>query len=447
MLSGPIVSGLLSLAIPVMVMNVCTCLFNIIDMTVLKMYNTDNSYAVGAVSVCSSLITLMTGLVIGISSGANVIVARNLGKKDQASVDRSIASAMAFSLVTGISLAVIGISCAEIFLKWVNCAPELLPKAVLYFRLYFAGIPALLIYNFSVSIMRASGDTRRPMIFQIIGGVIKVVLTFISIAFLNMDVMGVALATIISWVSITIMGLTALIRSKDAVKIKVSAIRFHKEESKQILHIGVPAGLQQGLYSVANVIISATVNAFGPAATTGIGIANNFDGILYQICMATSYAVMPYVSQNIGSGNVKRAMESVWKGVIVNVCIGAFFGSLSAIFSGQLASIMSDEPEVIAYARQKMVLISSTYFICGINEILGAALRAMGKPSAPTFATLIFMCAIRFPWVYLVFPLFPNLTLLYAIWPIGWVLSIITLLFVFFPTAKKLYKNAEQPAQ
>ena len=442
MLSGPIVKGLLTLSIPIMIMNVCTCLFNIIDLTILKTYNTDNSYAVGAVGVCGTLISLMTGLVIGFSSGANVIIARNLGRTDQASVDRSISSAMAFSLAAGLSLAVIGITCAELFLTWINCPKELLSQAVLYFRLYFAGMPVLLIYNFCASILRASGDTRRPMIFQIAGGVVKVVLTYLSIAHLSMGVVGVALSTILSWIFITVLGLWALIRNKGPVKLRIKAIRFHKTESMQILHIGVPAGLQQGLYSVANVIITATVNSFGPAATTGITIANNFDGILYQICMATSYAVMPYVSQNIGSNNIKRAMASVWKGIIVNVCFGAFFGSLSAIFSGQLSSIMSSDPVEIAYSQQKMILISSTYFICGINEILGASLRAMGKPAAPTVATLLFMCGIRFVWVYVFFPLVPNLTFLYLIWPIGWILSIITLLFVFFPTAKKLYQTA-----
>lgn len=197
------------------------------------------------------------------------------------------------------------------------------------------------------------------------------------------------------------------------------------------------------MYSIANVIITSTVNTFGPAATTGISIANNFDNILYQITIAPSLAVMPYVSQNVGAGNVERARKSVRVGTLVTIVLGVIFGSLSAIFSTQLASIMSDSPEVIEFARQKMILISPTYFINGINENLGASLRGMGRPVIPAISTFTFMCAIRFFWVFLIFPLCPNLTFLYLIWPIGWTLLIITLSCFYFPTARGLMKKCQ----
>jgi Na+-driven multidrug efflux pump len=205
-------------------------------------------------------------------------------------------------------------------------------------------------------------------------------------------------------------------------------------------------GLQQGLYSFANVAITATVNSFGPAATTGVSIANNFDGILYQICTATSLAVMPYVSQNIGADNPKRAMQAVRKGVLITVALGASFGLLCAAFSTQLSSLMSSDREVIAFSRQKMIIISSTYFICGINDIICAALRGMGKPIAPTVSTLVFLFGLRFAWVYFVFPLLPNLSFLYLCWPVSWILSILCLLVVFFRQKKILsYKKQSSP--
>ena len=445
MLSGSIMKGLLAISIPVMIMNVVQSLFNIIDMTLLKTYDAAGGSAVGAVGVCSTLITLITGLVIGVSTGANVTIARSIGRRDQDGVDRAIGSAMAFSVTAGIALAVIGISGAELFLRWTNCPDKLLEEAALYFRLYFAGVPILMVYNFCASILRADGDSQRPMVYLTIGGVVKVALNFVFVAKFKLGVTGVAVSTIISWGVSAGLGLWALIRNKGVVRIRVGNIRFYKTEAKQMLYIGIPSGLQQALYSVANVIITATVNSFGPEATTGISIANNYDGILYQISTATALAVMPYVSQNIGCGNIKRAMRSVWQGIGITVCLGASFGALSAIFSTQLSSIMSSDPAVIAYSRQKMIIISSTYFICGINEILGSALRGMGRPTVATVATLIFMCAIRFPWVYLIFPLVPNMTFLYLIWPIGWILSIITLLFVFFPTARKLAATAAHP--
>jgi Na+-driven multidrug efflux pump len=251
-----------------------------------------------------------------------------------------------------------------------------------------------------------------------------------------MGILGVSLSTIVSWVFYVILSLYYLRQKSATVRIRRENLRLDKQELVAILKIGVPTGLQMGMYAIANVVISAAVNAMGPEATTGISIANTYDGVLYNICVATSLAVMPYVSQNMGAHNAKRAVQSLWKGVWLTVCIGASFGALSALLSRPLAAFMSDDEMVIAFARQKMIIISSTYFICGINDIVGAALRGMGRSLSPTIATLVFMCILRFVWVYWIFPLLPNLTFLYFVWPIGWVLSIITLLFVLVPTVK-----------
>ena len=438
MLEGSIVKGLLRLSVPIMIMNVVQSLFNIIDMTTLKTFDTGGGIAIGAVGGCGSLIVLITGLVIGISTGANVTIARKIGQRDQAGADKAIASSVAFSLVAGIILAVLGVSGAELFLRWTNCPDKLLSQATLYFRLYFAGVPLLMVYNFCAAILRASGDSRRPMIFLIVGGLVKIFLTYVFVSQFHMDVAGVAVSTIISWAISAVLGASALIRNEGAVKIRLNNIRFYKKETRQILHIGVPAGLQQGLYAIANVIITATVNSFGPEATTGISIANNYDGILYHICSATSFAVMPYVSQNVGAGNAKRAIQCVWKGILITMAFGMSLGTLSSVFCESLASIMASDPVVIDYSNQKMTIISCTYFICGIADILGAALRGMGKPVVATITTMLYMCVLRFVWVYFIFPMMPNLTFLYLVWPIGWTLSVITLTIVLIPTAKKL---------
>ena len=445
MLSGSIVKGLLTISIPIMVMNVIQSLYNIIDMTILKSYDAGGGSAVGAVGVCGTLITTITGLVIGISSGANIVIAKHIGRRDVRCVNRAVGTAMAFSAASGVLLSLIGLVFADLLLKLVNCPEKLLEQATTYFRLYFAGVPLLMVYNFSVSVLRSAGNSRQPMVFLTTGGAVKVALTYLLVARMDLGVVGVAVATILSWLLMAAMSVIVLLRTDSIVKLRPGSIRFYKQELLDILRIGVPAGLQKALYSIANVIISATVNSFGDQATTGISIANQFDNILYQISCATSFAVMPYVSQNVGSRNIKRAMESVWKGILITVALGASFGALSAIFSPQLSSIMSSDPVVIAYSCQKMIIISSTYFICGINEIFGAALRGMGKPVAATTATLIFMCLLRFVWVYLIFPLNPSLTFLYLVWPVGWSLSIATLLFTFFPTRKKLYRDAVQP--
>ncbi len=439
MLEGPVVKGILGLTLPIMLMNVLQSMFNIIDSTVLKMFGTDGGTAIGAVGVCGVLITLITCLVIGVSAGANVAIAKHIGRKDPEAVERAVHTSIAFAAVGGVIVMVIGILGAELFLTWMNCPKELLPQAALYFRLYFAGVPIAAVYNFSAAILRASGDTRRPMMYSIFGGVVKVVLTFAFTAFFKAGVVGVAMATIASWLLSATLALRKLTHTDTVVRLSFRKVRFHKEELKQVLHVGIPAGLQQALYSIANVLIVTAVNASGPAAATGMSIANNYDNLMYQVSVAPSLAVMSYVSQNVGAGNIGRAQKSVRSGMLLTVCMGGTLGALSAIFSGPLASIMTDNPTVIMYAQQKMILVSSTYFICGINEILGASLRGLGKPTVPTASTLIFMCLLRLPWVWFIYPLVPgNLTFLYLIWPIGWILSLATELFWYFPTIKKL---------
>ena len=449
MLSGSILKGLLTISVPIMVMNVLQSMFNIIDMTVLKMYDAaGDGLAVGSVGTCGTLISLITGLVIGIAAGANVVTARYIGKKDKEGVERAVGVGILFALCSGIAISIIGIALADVFLAIVNCPDRLMEQATLYFRLYFAGVPISMVYNFCASLLRSTGDSRRPMIYLTIGGVLKVTFNFIFVAAFHMSVVGVALSTIISWSFCAFMGIRALLKGTGMVVLKPSRLRFYKRDLIDILRIGVPSGLQQALYSIANVIITATVNGYGPQATTGISIANNFDGILYQISTAPALAVMPYVSQNLGANNMKRAKQAVWKGMFITVALGATFGSLSAIFSEQLASIMATDPVIITYAQQKMIIISSTYFICGINEIMGAALKGMGKPMVPAVSTLVFMCLIRFVWVYGAFPLWQaygidsfDLTFLYLIWPIGWTLSILTLICFYIPTVKKLQRS------
>jgi len=443
MLSGSITKGLWAISFPIMIMNVVQSLFNIIDMTILKEFDPGDGIAVGAVGVCGVLITLFTNLVIGIATGSNVVIARNIGKGDQEAVDRSVGSSVLFSLVAGSAMAVIGIVCAPLLLKWNNCPDALFKDGTLYFRLYFVGFPIIMVYNFCASILRSSGDSRRPMIYLTAGGILKVALTYLFTAAFHMGVAGVAFATILSQSLPCFLGMRALSKNQGAVKLRKEYFRFYKEELLDILRIGIPTSVQRVVYSLANVLITATVNSFGPAATTGVSIANQYDGILYNITTAPSLAVMPYVSQNIGAGNVKRATQSVWKSILITTVLGVGFGALSAGFSGPLSSIMASDPAVITYSQQKMVVVSSLYFLQGINEIFGAALRGMGKPTVATVCAFLYMCVFRFFWVYVIFPLCPpSLSFLYLVWPVGWTLCIITMLFVFFPTVKKLKAKA-----
>lgn len=441
MLSGSITKGLLAMSVPIMIMNVMQSLFNIIDMTVLRYFSDDTS--VGAVGVCGTLIVLSTSVLIGISTGANVVVAKRIGSGNNRHAETAITTSILLSLIGGFILSFIGITFAKTFLEMANCPGSLIAKATLYFKCYFSGVPVFMFYNFCASILRAIGDTKKPMYFLILAGIIKTVLTVLFVSLFDMTVEGVGIATIIANIVSSFLAFYTILKGQNVVNINLKEIKIDIKEMKHILFIGIPTGLQSALCSLANVVIAAAVNSFGANATTGIAIANQFDGILYQISYAPALAVTPYIAQNIGAGNIRRVRQTLIRAVLITTAFGAIFGALSAIFSEQLSSIMSKTPEVIAFSQQKMIIISSTYFICGINEVLCGTLRGMGKPIVPTISTLIYICALRFVWVYVIFPYYPNFTFLYLVWPIGWILSIITLLVFYYINIAKLQKNTD----
>lgn len=437
MLSGSITKGLLKLSIPIMIMNVMQMLFNVIDMTVLGKFSNDT--AVGAVGACGTLITLCTGLLVGIAAGANIVIAKRIGGGEEEKVHNAVGSAVLMAIVGGFILLIVGVIFAEDFLRLTNCPESIIAKAVLYFRLYFIGAPILMLYNFFAAILRATGDSTRPMYFLLIGGAVKIVLNIFFITVLKMTVEGVAISTIISNAIAATLCFFAMQKSPAPLHFK--KLRFFKDETWEMLYLGVPTGLQSALYSFANTVITTTVNGFGPDATTGLSIANQFDSILYYITYSPALAVTPYVAQNLGAGKYDRVKKALVSSILITTCFGVVFGSLSAGFSGQLSSLMSSTPEVISYSQQKMIIISSTYFICGINEIFGGVMRGLRKPLLPTICTLLYMCLLRFVWIYLVFPLCPTLSFLYTVWPVGWVLSILTLIIPCLSAIRKLQKQ------
>ena len=439
MLYGSITKSMLQMILPLMVINIISSLFKLIDMSILGKLTNDN--AVGAVGVCNAIISLCTGTLIGISAGANVLVARCIGEENQEKTEKAVGTAIMVSLILGILVLVFGVSFAEVFLRWIDCPESIFDKAAVYFRIYFIGMPAISLYNFAAAILRAFGDTKRPMVFLIIGAVIKIVLDIVLITAFNMTAEGVAIAT--ASANIVAAGLTlgVLFSEKDKIHISLKILKIRSEEVKQILFIGVPAGLHFAFSAFSNVVMSSAVNGLGVNAVTGVSVANRFDEILYQISNAPSLASMAFVAQNIGAKNFKRAEKAVLIAVIITVIVGLFPGILFALFSKQLSGLITNTPAVIEYSCQRLILVSLTYFLCGINDVFGEALRGMGKPIAPTVATFLFLCLLRFVWVYGFFPRFLHLTFLYLVWPVGWAGSITTLFIIYFYSMKNIRKG------
>ncbi len=445
MLSGSIVKGLLALTIPIMIMDVMQVIFSAIDLTALR-YLTNDNYSVGAVGAGGSLTVLCINFLLGISTGANVVVAKLVGSKEKERSDRAVMTAILLAVFGGITLMILGVIFAETLLKMINCPEILLPKATIYFKLYCCSIPSLMLYNFSASILRAIGNTKKPMYFLILGGIIKVVFTVLLISLFDWTVEGIGIATIIANITTSSLAFITLLRSKEYITFDFKKIRFDLKELKDVLNVGVPAGLQSTLYAFANVVIVTAVNGFGEDATTGVSIANQFDGILYQMVLAPAYATAPYIAQNVGAKNFKRVKQAIIRAIFITIGFGATFGFLSAFFSRELSSIMSSSPSIIEFSRQKMIIVSSTYFICGLNEVMSGVLRGIGKPVLPTIFSFLFLCVLRFIWVYAIFPLFPNLTFLYTVWPIGWILAFICAVITFFIAFPKLVKRNSQDA-
>ena len=436
MLSGSITKGLIALMIPIMIMNVMQTVFGIVDMIVLRYFANDT--AVGAVGTSATYMGMFTALSTGLSAGANVVIAKRIGAGHRKNACRAVKTALLFALAAGLVLMGVTVGFAEELLQLANCPVELFEQAVIYFRIYFLGFPLLMLYHFCAAVMRAAGDTKRPMYYLILAGFVKAIFTIVFVSFLGMTVDGVALATILSNLLALVLSYFTMKRNS-AIRDDYRQARFEFKTLGEILYNGLPTGFQGVLYSLANLAIVAQVNNFGADAATGISIANNFDGIIYQICYAPSLAVTPYIAQNIGAHNPERARKTLLRAILITGIFGIGFGSLSVTFSGQLSYLMSPSPAVISYSQQKMWLVSGTYFICGINDVIAGTFRGMGKPLLPMISTLIFMCLLRFVWVYLVYPFLPQTIFwLYFVWPLGWSLSIFVLLGAYFPTIKKL---------
>ncbi len=439
MLSGSVMKGLFAMSLPIILMNVFQQLFNAIDMTVLGSFASDA--AVGSVGVCSTHISLFTGLVGGLAAGANVVISRFIGHGDRDRAERAVGTSLIVGLIGGFALLAIGVLFAKPLLVMIDCDESLLADAVRYFKLYFCGLPAYMIYYFGACILRARGEARLPMIYLLAGAGAKVILNFVFVAGLGLTVEGVGYATIVANLISAVLTFRAVYRMEGELRFSWKNVRIFRHELGQILFTGIPVGMETALYSFANLAIQAVVNGYGPVGTTGYSIASQFNNIIYQICVGASYAVMPYVAQNVGAGNLARVRTVVRRAMLITILLGGGSGWLCAIFAGPLASLMSKSPEVIDFATNQIILVSGLYFLCGIMFAMNAVLRGLGRPIVPTVSTMAFMFALRFLWVWFIYPLYPTPVFLYTVWPVGWVLCIITTLFFYFPTMRRMEKK------
>ncbi len=441
MCEGPILKKMLMFAFPLMLSSVLQLLFNAADIIVVGRFAGDDSLA--AVGSTSSLINLITNLFIGLSIGANVLVARYFGAKKEEELRDTVHTAMALSIIGGLALTVIGVVFAPIILRLMQSPPEVINLATVYLRVYFGGIIATMVYNFGSAILRAIGDTKRPLYFLSIAGVVNVVLNLIFVIFFHWGVFGVGMATVISQVISAFLVVRCLMREQGGIRLEPRRIKVHRGKLIQIMQIGIPAGFQGMLFSLSNVVIQSSVNSFGNIVVAGNSAASNIEGFVFVAMNAFYQAAISFMGQNVGAGKYKRVNRVVITAEGCVLVIGLVLGTLTVVFGRPLLGIYSDTPEVLAAGEVRLGIICSVYFLCGMMDTMVGALRGLGYSIAPMIVSLLGACAFRLLWIATVFQIdrFHTIETVYYSYPISWLLTFTAHLITYIIVRLRLKKR------
>lgn len=401
MCSGPILRKMLMFALPLMLSSILQLLFNAADIVVVGKFAGDNSLA--AVGSNTALINLLTNLFIGLSIGANVVAARHYGAKAWDDLRRTVHTAMLLSMLSGALLLVLGVIGAEQMLIWMQTPEEVLPLATVYLRIYFLGMISTMVYNFGSALLRAVGDTKRPLYFLLCAGIINVILNLLFVIGFQMDVMGVAIATVISETVSALLVLRCLVKEKGGIHLELRAMRIDRKKMLQILRIGLPAGFQGVVFALSNVVIQSSVNIFGNIVVAGNSAAANLEGFVYMAMNAFYQTTLSFVSQNYGAGEQKRINRIVLLGEACVIVTGTLLGNMVVFFGNDLLQIYSNNPEVIAAGMVRLHYISMIYALCGIMDVMVGALRGIGYSIMPMIVSIVGVCVLRLIWLATVF--------------------------------------------
>ena len=421
MTAGAILPKLLLFSLPLILSSILQLLFNAADVIVVGRFEGENALA--AVGSTGALINLIVNIFMGLSVGANVVIARYYGAGQYKDTSEAVHTSVTVSVIGGAILAVFGFIMAHTLLVWMGSPAEVLPLATLYVKIYFLGMPFNALYNFGSSVLRAVGDTQRPLIYLTLAGIANVILNLLFVAVFHMGVAGVALATIVSQAISAILVLLCLLRTEGAIHVDLRKLRIHAEKLLEIARIGLPAGLQGAFFSLSNVLIQSTVNSFGNIVMAGNSVSANIEGFIYVAMNALHQAAITFTSQNFGARKYLRIRRICLLSVLTVTVIGILLGAIALVFQTPLLSIYSTEPEVIAAGIIRMNIIASTYFLCGIMDVLCGVLRGLGSTIAPMIISVLGACALRIFWIYCILPFDRTLQMLYISYPVSWAIT------------------------
>ena len=439
MCNGPILSKVLVYAFPLMLSGILQLLFNAADVIVVGRYAGSQSLA--AVGSTSALINLLVNVFIGLSVGVNVLVAQYYGAKKEDDVNETVHTAVAISLVSGVFLVFVGFLLSRPLLELMGTPEDVIDKSTVYMKFYFAGMPVIMLYNFGSAVLRAVGDTRRPLYYLTIAGVVNVLLNVFFVTQLNMDVAGVALATVLAQVISAGLVVRALMQSEGCLKLELKKLRIDKSKLKRIVRVGLPAGMQGAIFSISNVLIQSSVNSFGSIAMAGNTTAQNIEGFIYTAMNAVYQTNLSFTSQNYGGRKFSRLNRITLTCVGVVTVVGLVLG-LSCYGAGEfLVGIYSSDPEVVQYGLTRLSVFGMTYFICGIMDTMVGAIRGLGYSILPMCVSLTGACAFRIVWIYTIFQWNRTLMTLYLSYPASWIVTTIAHVVCFIIIRKKLPKE------
>ena len=439
MCNGPILSKMLRFSIPLMCSSVLQLLFNAADIVVVGRWAGDNSLA--AVGSNSALIGLLTNLFVGLAVGANTMAAKCYGAHDRDELHRVVHTSILLSIISGLILTVVGVFGARTILIWMQTPANVLDLAALYLRIYFLGMPATMVYNFGAALLRAEGDTQRPLYFLSLAGVVNIVLNLFFVIVCHLDVAGVAIATVISQCISAALVLRCMVKDTGPLHLDLKKMRLHPSTLSQILRIGLPAGFQGILFSLSNVVIQSSVNSFGSIVIAGNAAASNAANFVYQAMNTFQQSVTCFAGQNIGARKPRRVLTSMYVCLFWALLFGVVLGVLSCVFGTQFLSLYSPDPAVIAVGLERMYIVCGPYFLCGLMDVMTGVLRGLGYSLLPMAVSLLGACAFRILWVMTLFAAVPTMACLMISYPVSWALTFLVLVLIFAILWRRLRGN------
>ncbi len=421
MCNGPVLPGIVAFSLPLMLSGCLQLLFNAADVIVVGRFAGNESLA--AVGSTSSLTNLLVNLFIGLSIGTNVTVGHTLGSGDEQGTRDNVHTAVTISLISGVVLIGIGMLFTRPLLIWMGAPDDVLDKAALYLKIIFIGMPATMAYNFGSAILRATGDTKRPLYFLSAAGVVNVVLNLFFVIVLHLDVAGVALATILSQCISAVLILLCLCRMEGPCRLNMRKLYIHPKRLRRMMQIGLPAGIQSSLFSFSNVLIQSSINSFGSVVVAGNSAAASIEQFVYISMNAVHQAVVSFTSQNTGAGKPERIHSILFSGLVLVTIVGLIMGLGANLFGVPLLSIYSPDMAVVEVGRTRLLLVCAPYFLCGIMEIVMGIMRGLGYAITPMIVSLSGACLFRIVWLATFFTWVPTQNMLLLSYPVSWVLT------------------------